>query len=273
MATVTGLTAARMQEIEDSSVVSGTVVGDNLQLTTRGGTTIPAGNVRGPQGVQGPQGPAGSVLPVGTFIIGGWETDPAGHFILDGSRIVGGAITYPDLAGCFPSWVDGNDIVLPNAEGRTFMVADANPGVLSGSNTHLIGLSNLPEHQHSLQAHTHTPGSMSVDIDHDHANGTTGGGGSHFHETPNLNLDAGGASGSTKTVLSTSGFSFYGYALKTTTAPNHTHTFDVPALNTSNRSVVGNSGAPNVTNTGSVGSGSPVDHTPAHIKIRVAVKY
>jgi len=54
MATVTGFTAERMLEIENSTVVDGEVQGDNLILQTRDGTPINAGSVRGPQGVPGP---------------------------------------------------------------------------------------------------------------------------------------------------------------------------------------------------------------------------
>jgi microcystin-dependent protein len=50
MARVTGFTAERMQEIEDTCIVSGAVLLDNLHLTQRDGTVIDAGNVRGPQG-------------------------------------------------------------------------------------------------------------------------------------------------------------------------------------------------------------------------------
>lgn len=53
MASVTGYTAARMQEIEDQAVVGGSVVGDNLVLTRYNGGTINAGNVRGPIGPTG----------------------------------------------------------------------------------------------------------------------------------------------------------------------------------------------------------------------------
>lgn len=61
MATVTGLTAARMLEIEDASVVDGAVNGSgNLILTTHGGGTIDAGNVIGPEGP-----PGGSAAGVG----------------------------------------------------------------------------------------------------------------------------------------------------------------------------------------------------------------
>jgi hypothetical protein len=54
MTTVTGLTAARMLDIEQNSVVDGSVVGDNLILEKQHGQTIDAGNVRGPAGPEGP---------------------------------------------------------------------------------------------------------------------------------------------------------------------------------------------------------------------------
>ena len=60
MATVTGLTAARMQAIEDASVVGGEVDLDgDLILTKHDGSEINAGAVVGPQGPTGPAGPAG----------------------------------------------------------------------------------------------------------------------------------------------------------------------------------------------------------------------
>jgi hypothetical protein len=56
MTEVTGYTAARMQEIEDSAIVDGNIVGDNLILTRYDGTTIDAGNVRGAVGPPGSTG-------------------------------------------------------------------------------------------------------------------------------------------------------------------------------------------------------------------------
>ena len=50
MATVTSFTAARMAAIEAASIVSGSVVGDNLILTKHDGSTVNAGNVRGATG-------------------------------------------------------------------------------------------------------------------------------------------------------------------------------------------------------------------------------
>jgi hypothetical protein len=63
MATVTGLTAERMLEIEAASVVDGDVSGNDLLLTRKDGSVINAGNVRG---VPGPEGPMGSALDVVT---------------------------------------------------------------------------------------------------------------------------------------------------------------------------------------------------------------
>lgn len=65
MGTVTGLTAARMAEIEAASIVDGEVVGDNLILTKHDSTTINAGNVRGPQGDPGDPGADGIGIPAG----------------------------------------------------------------------------------------------------------------------------------------------------------------------------------------------------------------
>lgn len=56
MATITGFTAARMQAIEDNTIVSGAIVGDDLILTKNDTTTVNAGDVRGPAGPEGPPG-------------------------------------------------------------------------------------------------------------------------------------------------------------------------------------------------------------------------
>lgn len=61
MATVTAFTAARMLAIENGTVVSGEIVGDDLILETRGGTTINAGVVKGAKGDKGDQGDPGEV--------------------------------------------------------------------------------------------------------------------------------------------------------------------------------------------------------------------
>lgn len=71
MGTVTGLTALRMLAIEAASVISGVVTNGNLILTRKDGTTINAGNVRGPQGIQGIPGSI-TVSPAGGDLSGNY---------------------------------------------------------------------------------------------------------------------------------------------------------------------------------------------------------
>lgn len=61
MATITGLTAERMLEIEGQTVIGGEIVGDHLILHKHDGTTVDTGPF--PPGPQGPPGPAGGMIP------------------------------------------------------------------------------------------------------------------------------------------------------------------------------------------------------------------
>lgn len=71
MATVRAFNAARMLLIEGLAVIAGTVVGDDLVLTRRDGTTFVAGNVRGPKGDVGPVGSI-SASPAGGDLTGNY---------------------------------------------------------------------------------------------------------------------------------------------------------------------------------------------------------
>lgn len=63
MATVTGFTAERMKEIEDTTIVGGFVNEEyHLILQQRNGVEIDAGPVRGPVGPVGPTGPGADDL-------------------------------------------------------------------------------------------------------------------------------------------------------------------------------------------------------------------
>lgn len=59
MARVRSFTATRLEETEAQTVVTGSVVGDNLVLGQKDGSTVVAGNVRGPKGDQGVGIPSG----------------------------------------------------------------------------------------------------------------------------------------------------------------------------------------------------------------------
>lgn len=91
--TVTGYTAERMLAIERSTVVGGRIVGDNLVLTTRDGSTVTAGNVRGPEGDRGDAG-------------GIWDAtaDLKGALKLAGN--IGGTADVPTVTGVLGASVD-----------------------------------------------------------------------------------------------------------------------------------------------------------------------
>lgn len=56
MATITGYTAEKMQEIVDGTIKSAEVVGGHLIVTRFDNTTQDLGDIRGPQGETGPEG-------------------------------------------------------------------------------------------------------------------------------------------------------------------------------------------------------------------------
>lgn len=97
MATITGYTAERMQEIEDTTIVDGNIVGGHLILLQRNGAEIDAGSVAGPTGDTGPSGftsivlctsstrPTGGARFAGLYI---YETDTKLTYVWDGAAWV-----------------------------------------------------------------------------------------------------------------------------------------------------------------------------------------
>ena len=107
---ITGLTAQRMIEIEQASVVSGRVEGDQLILTTKGGKPITAGNVRGPQGIPGPYGgpvDATATVTGGVRLTGnlkGTSVNPRVTGVLDSSVDLSNALSDGIYSGTTVSW-------------------------------------------------------------------------------------------------------------------------------------------------------------------------
>ena len=267
MATVTGYTKAKMDAIANAVVVSGSVVGDDLILERYDTSTFNAGSVRGPQGIQGPEGPQGT-LPAGTFIFGGWNTNPPGALILDGSTIVGGVATYPDLAACFPGWVSGGNLILPNAQGAVPLVNNSTFGSVQGSMTRQIGVEQLPSHLHSA-THGHTAGSGTQSVSHTHP------GDDHAHQVGGVN---GGQGYAYRSVTGNTGYDIL------SSGPNVTLSWVLNPQTTNsgsgaNTGVQSTSHTHSITvqnytdNTGYTGSGLPIDHTPKNITVRMAVVY
>lgn len=107
--TVTGFTAARTLEIEETAIVEGKIVGDNLVLTNRRGEDQVAGNVRGEKG---PKGDPGGVVDATSSVVGGVKL--AGN--------LGGSAAVPKVTGNLEATVD-----LSKAMIRTTVVIGENP--------------------------------------------------------------------------------------------------------------------------------------------------
>lgn len=145
MVTVTGFTAERMLEIENSTVVDGHISGDNLILEQRDGTTIDAGNVRGPTGATGPTGG----LLTGEIRMTVMTAAPPDWFLLNGQTVLDAQTLYPTFWVMAPaSWKSGANIILPNAT-RRHLVGGTTPGVVGGSDMVSLLTANLPVHHHA----------------------------------------------------------------------------------------------------------------------------
>lgn len=185
MATITGLTAERMLEIEGATVISGEIDENNhLILTKFDGTTVDAGEL--PPGPAGPPGSAGvssipgeikawpnTVLPV-QATYGKWvwadgavysvATYPlaAGHIHASWKTAYGqsdpgaGNFRVPDLRGLVLAGLDqmpGG--VRANRMTRSVAITIA---AKTGEETHIVSVNEMPAHGHTVTdpGHTHT---------------------------------------------------------------------------------------------------------------------
>lgn len=183
MAQITGFTATRMLAIENSAIVDGDVVGDDLVLTRYDATTINAGNVRGPVG------PPGTPLPSGLINLTATPAAPTGWLMCDGTAV--SRATYAALftaIGTTYGVGDGSTTFnLPNLKGKFPIGLDAaDPdfnalGETGGAKTHQLITAEIPSHNHTQDAHTHTQNAHNHTQDqHQHGQNvstTSGGGG------------------------------------------------------------------------------------------------
>lgn len=149
MATVTGMTAEKIEEIVDEAVVSASIDSTTgvLTLQTRGGQTITAGNV----------GLAKSAVdmayPVGSLFISTIATNPNTQLGI----------------GTWAAWGTGRVPVGVDPNQTEFATTEKT----GGAKTHTLAESEIPGHKHGM-AHAH-------DMSHDHPAATTAMGGGHEH--------------------------------------------------------------------------------------------
>lgn len=156
MATITGLTAERMLEVEANSVVDGDIIAEHLILTKHNGETIDAGSVVGPEGPVGPAGPSG--CPVGAILDWPAIAPPAGWLLCDGTSYL--RATYPNLfnalGGISSLWglPDGTHFNVPNLKGKVRVGLDTAQsefnvlGETGGAKTHTLTENELAPHDH-----------------------------------------------------------------------------------------------------------------------------
>lgn len=159
MGSLSGFTASRLQIIENTTVVSGSVNdGGNLVLQTREGGQIDAGYVRGATGVVGPDRP----LIAGMISIFGGSTPPSGWMFCDGSAV--SRTTYSELYSAIGTAYGSGDgsttFNLPDLKGRVPVGLDLSQtefnvlGTKGGAKTHTLSVAEMPAHTHTIKGYS-----------------------------------------------------------------------------------------------------------------------
>lgn len=200
MASVIVYDQTRMKEIEDTTVVSGSVsTGGNLLLTTRQGAQIDAGYIKGDKGDTGPVAPivAGIISPFAGSV------PPMGWMICNGAAV--SRTTYPDLFTAIGTTYGAGDgtstFNLPDLRGRVAVGLDPNQtefdnlGEKGGEKTHTLTTAEMPAHTHSISGKSGVDDSnfsgnlgafaaADAVTPYDQNTGSTGGGAAHNNLQP-----------------------------------------------------------------------------------------
>lgn len=159
MATVTGVTAARAQEIEDASVTGASIQGTSLILVTHGGTQINVGRIIPP---------LVNSYPVGSIYFTDRSANPS---------------TYME-GGTWVRWGKGRvPVGIDEANGSFDGLEE-----LGGQSTYVLGIPQMPNHAHGGTTHYQS---------HDHSHGGyTSTNGAHAHNYFAPAVDSGAVGGS-----------------------------------------------------------------------------
>lgn len=172
MTTVTGFTAARMLAMEAATIVDGDVVGDNLILTKHDGSTVNAGNVRGPTGSPGVtlselNTALLQLLPIGCILDYIETTPPTNFLAMTGQTVVNAQTLYPTWWLKLPaSMKSGANAIMPDTRGRVsvgYNSADTDfdtIGEVGGSKTVTLTQAQLPNATITID-----PPSTTINID------------------------------------------------------------------------------------------------------------
>lgn len=216
MASVTGVTAERANEIEDASVVSATLAGNDLVLLTKGGTEINVGRIIPP---------AVNAWPIGSIFMNTLSTNPA--------TLLGG--------GTWVRWGKGRVPVSLDEGQAEFDEAEE----VGGFKTHTLQANEMPGHNHTYPGHNHSTAQHYHNMYHDHGAATTSTAGNHEHTSygnTTAGQDVGTYARGAITGRVKDGSLIDG-------AGDHNHTFDVPAFD-------GNTGWGGGQNTGDSAGGT-----------------
>lgn len=195
MGTVTSLTAARMISIEANCIVDGDIVGDNLILTKHNGSTIDAGNVRGPTGSPGlTLSEFNDHMPVGVILdYVGTSAPTAKWLTMVGQTVVNAQTLYPSWWAVVPTaWKSGSSVIMPNTKGRVSVGYDSADtdfdtiGEIGGAKTITLTQAQTPlkshthttsdpGHSHTVNSHNHGGATGYADPVHNHGTTTSGG--------------------------------------------------------------------------------------------------
>jgi microcystin-dependent protein len=199
MATVTGLTAEKMLEIEAASIIDGKVVDGDLILIKHDGTEINAGPVDGPSGPPGPAGPPGiSAIPGEVKLWSGealpdpatygtWVWADGAHYLIADYPLAAAHIS--DLWNTFAGASDpgASRFRVPDLRGLVAAGMDAMPGgaranrmtravaitlaARTGKETHALLIGELARHGHgSVSVSVSVSGSISGSTDAGNSN-------------------------------------------------------------------------------------------------------
>lgn len=189
---------------------------------------------------------------------------PTGWLLLNGATVTNGQTLYPALWAVIPAgWKSGANIVLPSMANRVPVGNNGTLGGIAGSMTHTLGVANLPSHTHDMKNHVHSLGAHTHDHIHTHV------GAAHTHGLRDVRTTATGF-GATGDIAIAS-------ASGTLITPENTGgasalTTGGPSVNATSGPSTPNTGAPNDNTTNSTGSGTAVDHTPAHLEVNFIIK-